>query len=56
MLTHLKREITQAIWKFLLDDEFIHAYVYGLVFKLGDEIERLAFPRFMIYSMDYQEK
>lgn len=56
MLTHLKRELTQAIWKFLIDDEFIHAYVYGLAFKLRDGFDRLSFPRFMIYAMDYQEK
>jgi hypothetical protein len=56
MLTHLKRELTHAVWKFLMDDEFIHAYVYGLVSKLRDGIERLSFPRFMIYAMDYQEK
>jgi hypothetical protein len=56
MLTHLKRELTHAVWKFLLDDDFIHAYVNGLVSKLQDGIERLSFPRFMIYAMDYQEK
>lgn len=56
MLTHLKRELTHAVWKFLLDDEFINAYVHGLVSKLRDGIERLFFPRIMIYAMDYQEK
>jgi hypothetical protein len=39
-----------------MDDEFIHAYVYGLVSKLRDDVERLSLPRFMIYAMDYQEK
>ena len=39
-----------------MDDEFLHAFIYGLVSKLRDGIERLSFPRFMIYSMDYQEK
>jgi hypothetical protein len=56
MLTHLKRDLTHAVWKFLMDDEFIHAYVNGLVSKLRDGIERLSFPRFLIYAMDYQEK
>ena len=56
MLTHLKRELIHAIWMFLMDDEFIHAYVYGLVSKLQDGIEGLSFPRFMIYAMDYLEK
>jgi hypothetical protein len=56
LLTHLKRELVHAVWKFLMDDEFIHAYVYGLVSKLRDDVERLSLPRFMIYAMDYQEK
>ena len=56
LLTHLKRELAHAIWKFLLDDDFIHAYVNGLVSKLKDGVDRLFFPRFMIYAMDYQEK
>ena len=56
LLTHLKRELAHAIWKFLLDDDFIHAYVNGLVTKLKDGVDRLFFPRFMIYAMDYQEK
>ena len=56
MLTYLKRELTHAVWKFLMDDEFIHAFVYGLVTKLLDGIEQLSFPWFMIYAMDYQEK
>jgi hypothetical protein len=56
MLTHLKRDLIHAVWKFLMDDDFIHAFVYGYVSKLRDGIERLSFPRFMIYAMDYQEK
>ena len=56
MLTYLKQELTHAVWKFLMDDEFIHTFVYGLVTKLPDGIERLSFPQFMIYAMDYQEK
>ena len=39
-----------------MDDEFIHAFIYGLVTKLLVGIEWLPFPQFMIYAMDYQEK
>jgi hypothetical protein len=56
VLKHLKRDLFHAIWGVLLDDEFIHAYVHGLVVTLSDHISRLAFPRFFIYSMDYPEK
>jgi hypothetical protein len=56
MLKHLRRDLFQAVWSVLIDDEFIHAYVYGLVLKLSDRISRLALLRFLIYSMDYPEK
>jgi hypothetical protein len=56
MLKHLKRDLFHAVWGVLIDDEFIHAYVYGLVLKLSDHISRLALLWFLIYSMDYPEK
>jgi hypothetical protein len=55
-LTHLKRELVQAIWALLLDDEFMHAYEHGIVITCGDGIERRLFPRFFSYSADYPEK
>lgn len=45
-----------AIWKFLLTDEFIHAYKYGIVIKCIDGIERRVYPRLFTYSADYPEK
>lgn len=54
--THCKRELVQAIWKLLLDKEFMHAYKYGLVIRCGDGITRRIFPRFFTYSADYPEK
>jgi len=51
VLKQLKRDLFHAVWIFLMDDEFIHAYVHGL-----DGVERLSLPRFLIYSMDYPEK
>jgi hypothetical protein len=56
VLKLLKKDLFHAVWKFLLDDEFVNAYVHGLVLKLSDSIQRLWFPRFFTYSMDYPEK
>jgi hypothetical protein len=56
MLTHIRREIAQAVWKVILDDEFMDAYVHGYLEQLYDEITRLGFPRFLTYSADYPEK
>jgi hypothetical protein len=56
MLTHIRREIAQAVWMLLMDDEFMHAYVHGFTQELNDGIERLVFPRFLTYSADYPEK
>ena len=56
MLTHLRRELAHAIWMLLMDDEFMHAYIHGLVFCLVDGILRVFFPRFLTYSADYPEK
>ncbi|KAK0437054.1 hypothetical protein EV421DRAFT_1739254 [Armillaria borealis] len=36
-LTHLKRELMQAVWRLLLDDEVKEAYQHGLVVKCWDE-------------------
>jgi hypothetical protein len=56
VLTHIRREMAQAVWRFLLDDEFMHAYVHGIPVELVDGVERLGFPRFLTYSADYPEK
>ena len=56
ILTHCKRELMQAIWLILLDEEFMHAYVHGLVVECVDEVFRRFFPRFFTYSADYPEK
>jgi hypothetical protein len=56
MLTHLRRELVQAIWMLLMDDEFMHAYIHGFLFRLVDGILRVLFPRFLTYSADYPEK
>ena len=45
-----------AVWKTILDDDFIHAYVHGMVVMCIDGIERRIFPRLFTYSADYPEK
>jgi len=56
MLTHIRREIAQAVWMLIMDDEFMHAYVNGYSEELIDGVTRLGFPRFLTYSADYPEK
>jgi Plavaka transposase len=56
LMTHCRRELMHGVWKFLLDDDFIHAYRYGMVIKCPDGIERRVYPRFFTYSADYPEK
>ncbi|KAF8157741.1 hypothetical protein K438DRAFT_1986355 [Mycena galopus ATCC 62051] len=56
ILTHCRRELMHAVWTLLLDDEFMHAYEYGIVIQCDDGIERRVYPRFFTYSADYPEK
>jgi hypothetical protein len=56
LMTHCRRELMHGVWKFLLDEDFIHAYKYGLVVNCVDGIERRVYPRFFTYSADYPEK
>ncbi|KAK0438853.1 uncharacterized protein EV420DRAFT_1651271 [Desarmillaria tabescens] len=55
-LTFLKCELMQKIWKLLLDPEFMHAYVHGIVIECADGILHRIYPRFFTYSADYPEK
>ena len=56
ILTHCRRELIHSVWKFLLNDDFVHAYKYGMVIKCADGIECRVYPRFFTYSADYPEK
>ncbi|KZS91947.1 hypothetical protein SISNIDRAFT_413425, partial [Sistotremastrum niveocremeum HHB9708] len=56
LLTHCRRELFQASWEVLLDDEFIEAYQHGIVIKCADGITRRIYPRIITYSADYPEK
>jgi len=46
----------QAVWKILLDDEFIHVSTYGMVVRCWDGIEQRVYPHILTYSADYPEK
>ena len=39
ILTYCRWELMQAVWKILLDDEFIHVSTYGMVVRCWDGIE-----------------
>jgi hypothetical protein len=45
-----------AVWTKILDDDFLHAYKYGIVIKCVDRIKRRIYPQFFSYSADYPEK
>jgi len=45
-----------AVWKFLLDEEFLCAYTYGIVVRSLDGIEQRVYPRILTYSADYPKK
>jgi hypothetical protein len=57
VLTHCKRELMQACWGMILDDdEFLEAYIHGVVVECADGIMRRLYPRIFTYSADYPEK
>ena len=43
-----------GMWKFLLDDDFIHVHTYGMVITCADGIKHWVYPRFFTYSADYR--
>jgi len=55
-MTHCRREVLQAQWEILLDDEFLEAYKHGLVIVCCDGVMRRFYPRILTYSADYLEK
>lgn len=46
----------QACWAILLDDDFLDAYMHGMVLECPDGITRRLYPRIFTYSADYPEK
>jgi hypothetical protein len=55
-MAHCRRELFHEAWKVLLDKDFIHAYVHGVVMDCADGIKRRIYPRIFTYSADYPEK
>ncbi|KJA15771.1 hypothetical protein HYPSUDRAFT_148690, partial [Hypholoma sublateritium FD-334 SS-4] len=56
VLTHCRRELMHAVWKLLLDDEFMYIYEHGVVIVCPDGVSRRFYPRIFTYSADYPEK
>ncbi|KIY47948.1 hypothetical protein FISHEDRAFT_44304 [Fistulina hepatica ATCC 64428] len=56
ILAHCRRELMHAVWRHILDDDFMHAYQYGMVIMCRDGIRRRVYPRLFSYSADYPEK
>ena len=56
MLAHCKRKLVHAVWRALLDEEFVKAYKNGIIVKCFDGIVRRVYPQIFTYSADYPEK
>jgi len=54
--SHYRRELFQACWEILLNEDFVHAYRHGIVLKCADGVLRRIFPCIFTYSADYPEK
>jgi len=56
MLTHCHRELMHAVWRFLLNDDFIHAHTYGMVVCCHDGVEQCIYLCIFMYAADYPKK
>ncbi|THG95202.1 hypothetical protein EW026_g6403 [Hermanssonia centrifuga] len=56
VLRFCKTQIMHAVWLLLMDEQFMEAYVHGILVDCGDNIRRRLFPRFFTYSADYPER
>ena len=56
LMAHCRRELMQAVWRYILDDDFIHAMKYGVVVTCHNGIRQRIYPRIFTYSADYPEK
>lgn len=54
--TFCHRMMFHEQWKSILDDEFIEAYLHGIIITCFDKIRRRFYPRIFIYIADYPEK
>jgi hypothetical protein len=51
LMAHCRRELMHAVWRLLLDAEFLQAYM-----QCFDGVLRPFFPRIFTYSANYPEK
>jgi hypothetical protein len=56
VLWFLKIDLMQQIWLLLLDDNFVEAYIHGILITCGDGVKHCIFPQFFMYAADYPEK
>ncbi|KAG1855096.1 hypothetical protein C8R48DRAFT_776498 [Suillus tomentosus] len=56
LLTYCRRQLFQACWEILMDEEFLYAYRHGIVLKCADGVMRRVYLRIFTYSADYPEK
>jgi len=54
--SHCWRELMHGIWKFLLNEDFLYTYKYGIVVQGPDQIEQRIYPWIITYSADYPKK
>ena len=56
LMAHCRHELIQAVWKYILDDEFIHAMIYRIVITCSNGMKCRIYLRIFTYSADYPEK
>lgn len=56
LFAHCRRELFHAVWRLILDPEFLHSYEHGVTLLCSDGILRQVYPRIFTYSADYPEK
>lgn len=56
LLRFCRQELFHAQLEILLDNDFLDAYVHGVLITCCDGVVRRIFPRIFTYSADYPEK
>lgn len=56
ILTHFLCKLFHAVWKILLDKEYVETHKNGIVVQCHDSIYCYMFPYIFSYSADYREK
>ena len=55
-MAHCQCELLYKAWKVLLDNDFIHMYLHGVIMDCVDGIRWWVYPHIFTYSADYPEK